>query len=62
MDYLKRVSIPAPFVYRWKRIQVLGNAESSYLKSLDEAEERARCFQLWRSASPLRVSIPQICQ
>src|SRR5258708_31805316 len=41
------------FVYfAGKRIQVLGNAESSYLKSLDEAEERARCFQLCAQHMP----------
>src|SRR4029077_716007 len=44
------------FVYfAGKRIQVLGNAESSYLKSLDEAEERARCFQLCAQHIPCVV-------
>src|SRR5215468_8487777 len=44
------------FVYfAGKRIQVLGNAESSYLKSLDEAEERARCFQLCAQHIPCIV-------
>src|SRR5258708_31008734 len=46
------------FVYfAGKRIQVLGNAESSYLKSLDEAEERARCFRLGAHPIPWVVAV-----
>jgi HPr kinase/phosphorylase len=35
-----------------KRIQVLGNAEASYLKSLTEPEQQARCLQLCQQHIP----------
>jgi HPr kinase/phosphorylase len=38
-----------------KRIQVLGNAESSYLKSLAEPEQEARCLQLCEQHIPCVV-------
>src|ERR1700733_5777375 len=38
-----------------KRIQVLGNAESSYLKSLAETEQEVRCLQLCKQQIPCVV-------
>src|SRR6201993_2539762 len=38
-----------------KRIQVLGNAESSYLKSLPESEQQTRCLQLCEQNIPCVV-------
>src|ERR1700757_2842860 len=38
-----------------KRIQVLGNAEVSYLKSLPQIEQEERCLQLCRQHVPCIV-------
>jgi HPr kinase/phosphorylase len=38
-----------------KRIQVLGNAESSYLKSLPQPEQQTRCMQLCERSIPCIV-------
>lgn len=44
------------FIYfAGKRIQVLGNAEVSYLKSLDTAEQEKRCYQLCQQHIPCIV-------
>jgi len=41
--------------FAYKRIQVLGNAEAYYLKSLDEAEKRARFSQFFGFKIPCLV-------